>query len=161
RRAGLRVDRGEGRPGDHRRGEGGVRALLPVRRTAKHPDRSGRGVERWVWIKRKRRGSLRHLPTPNDYLPFVGGVSPGGSPTRRRRDPRIARGERDARVREMALAGAPGPAIAAAVGLSPTRVRQLCAELSPRKAGRPRDRRTSPGLGDGARHVLAKAADSA
>jgi hypothetical protein len=86
---------------------------------------------------RKRRASLLHLPTPKDYLPFVGGACPAMSPTRRRRDARIARSERDARVREMALAGAPWPAIAAEVGLSPTRVRQLCADLPPRKAGRP------------------------
>jgi hypothetical protein len=70
-------------------------------------------------------------------LPFAGGACPTISPTRRRRDTRIARDERNARVREMALAGAPWPAIAAEVGLSPTRVRQLGGDLPPRKAGRP------------------------
>jgi hypothetical protein len=44
--------------------------------------------------------------------------------------------ERRARVRELALAGMPWPAIAAAVGLSPSRVRQLCAEFPRRKSGR-------------------------
>src|SRR5262249_45989793 len=44
---------------------------------------------------------------------------------------------RSARVRELARAGVPWPAIAAEVGLSATRARQLCADLTPRKGGRP------------------------
>jgi hypothetical protein len=45
-------------------------------------------------------------------------------------------GTRNARIKEMAHAGLPWPEIAATVGLSPARVRQLCGDLPPRPSGR-------------------------
>jgi len=44
---------------------------------------------------------------------------------------------RNARVRELALAGEPWPSIAAAVGLSPSAVRYVCRDLPARRSGRP------------------------
>jgi hypothetical protein len=51
-------------------------------------------------------------------------------------DSRLA--DRDRRVRELAMEGMPWAKIAVEVGLSSWRVRSLCADLSPRRGGRPR-----------------------
>jgi hypothetical protein len=45
---------------------------------------------------------------------------------------------RNARIREMAERGVPWPSIATEVGLSPTRVRQICGDLPRRRSGRPK-----------------------
>jgi site-specific DNA recombinase len=90
-------------------------------------------VDHW----RKRRDSNPRLPTSvrPGYLPWTDGVCPGGRSARARRS-KMDRARRDTRVRELALAGMPWPAIADEVGLSPTRVRQLCTDLPRRKSGR-------------------------
>jgi hypothetical protein len=92
--------------------------------------------------KRKRRDSNPRLryAVPDGYLPWTDELCPTAATRRRARRPKIDRGARDAQVRELALAGVSWPAIAEEVGLSPTRVRQLCADLPSRRAGRPRAR---------------------